>query len=112
MERTKDVHKIHTLKLKKGSWRGMLNFVTLIQQQYFKTRRINVIIYRYFIDQTTRKRRKIFKFSGNESQRVNLNQKRELQKCNETLMPPAVTATTSNFTLGIIEACGENKRCS
>ena len=43
-------------------------FVTLIQQLYIKTIRINVIIYRFsLVDKASRKRRKL-KYSGNESQ--------------------------------------------
>ena len=76
------------------------SFVTLIQQLYFKTIRINVIIYRFsLVDKASRKRKK-FKYSGNESQRVDLDQKRELQKFNETLTPLAVTATANMFRFG------------
>ena len=46
----------------------------IIQQLYFKTIRINVIIYRFsLVDKASRKRGK-FKYSENESQRVNLDQ--------------------------------------
>ena len=34
---------------------------------------------------TTIKKKKEFKYSGNESQMLDLDQKRELKKCNETL---------------------------
>ena len=87
-------------------------FITLIQQLYFKTRRINVIIDFHFEDKTTRKRRKIIKYSSNESQSVDLIQKRELHKCNETLTPLVVTVTERNVSLRVIGVCGENKRFS
>ena len=45
------------------------------------------------MDKATRKKGQKFKYSGNESQRVECEQKRELQKCNETLTPLAVTVT-------------------
>ena len=41
-----------------------------------------------------------FKYSGNESQSVDLDQKRELQICNETLTPQAITVTVSMFRFG------------
>ena len=53
-----------------------------------------------------------FKYSGNESHIVELDQKGELQKCNETLTPLVVTATASNVSLREIGACGEKKICS
>ena len=53
-----------------------------------------------------------FKYSGNEFQMVDLNQKRELQKCNETLTHVSFTPTSCNVYLRVIEACGENKSCS
>ena len=87
-------------------------FITLIQQLYFKTRRINVIIDFHFMDKTTRKKKKNFNNSENETQRVELNQKRELQKCNETITPLAFIETTSNVTLRVIEAYVENYKCS
>ena len=75
-------------------------FITLIQHLYFKTRRINVIIDFHFEDKTTRKRRKIIKYSSNESQSVDLIQKRELHKCKEILMPLTLTATVRNVSVG------------
>ena len=50
-----------------------------------------------------------FKYSGYESQRVDHDQKRELQKYNETVTPLAVTVTAIMLRFGLIEACGENK---
>ena len=44
---------------------------------------------------TNIKKKKEFQYSGNESQRLDLNQKRELKKCNETLKLLANTATAS-----------------
>ena len=43
---------------------------------------------------------------------MDLDQKRELQKCNETLTLHAVTVAASNVMLRKIEDCGENKRFS
>ena len=44
----------------------------------------------HFVDKATRKNKKKIKYSGNESQRVDLDKKWELQKCNETLTPLAL----------------------
>ena len=59
-----------------------------------------LIIDFHFLDKTTRKKNKYFNNSGNESQWVVLDQKRELQKCNETITPLAVIVTTNMFLLG------------
>ena len=53
-----------------------------------------------------------FDNSGNESQRYDLDQKHELQKCNEIITKLAVIETTNNVTLRVLEACGENNICS
>ena len=61
---------------------------------------INVIIYRFsLVDKASIKRRK-FKYSGNEYQMMDLEQKSELQKCNETLTILAVTVMVSMFRFG------------
>ena len=60
------------------------------------------------MDKAFRKKRK-FKYSGNESKRVDLDQKRELQKCNDTIMLLVVIEKAFNGTLLVIVACGENK---
>ena len=52
------------------------------------------------MDKATRKNKKKFKYSGNESQRAVLDQKRELQKGNETLTPLAVTVIAGMFRFG------------
>ena len=61
------------------------------------------------MEKANRKRKKNLNYSENESQMVDLDQKRELQKCDETLKPHFVTATASNVSLRVIGACGENK---
>ena len=50
------------------------------------------------MDKASRKKEK-FKYSGNESQRVDLDQKRELQKCNETFTSQTVTTKANNVLL-------------
>ena len=52
------------------------------------------------MDKATRKKQEKFKNCGNESQKVDLNQKNELQKFNETLTQLAVTVTSSMFRFG------------
>ena len=73
------------MKWKKGSRGGGRAIVILIQQLYFKTIKINVLIVFHFVDKATRKKQEKFKYSENESQRVDIDQKRELQKGNENL---------------------------
>ena len=55
------------------------------------------------MDQTTRKKKKKLDNSGNESQRDELDQKRELQKCNETLTPLVAIDTASFIKFLVIE---------
>ena len=62
----------------------------------------------HFVDKTSSKRSQIFKCSRNESQRVELDKKRELKKSNEILTKITVTATASNVTIRLIKARGEN----
>ena len=50
--------------------------------------------------------------SGNESQKNGFDQKRELQKCNETVTQFVVIELASKVTLQVIEAYVENNRCS
>ena len=98
-----------TLEVKERQSGRRRAFITLIQQLYFKTKMINVIIDFHFMDKTTRKKNKISDNSENESKKIDLDQKRELQKCNEIIMSLVIIEMASNVTL--LVACGENNKC-
>ena len=60
MERTKNVHKIYPLKKKKLQSGSGASLRYINPELYFKTIRINVIIYRFsLVDKASRKRRRI-----------------------------------------------------
>ena len=79
MERTINVHKIHDSSERKSVGDGSEPSL-LIQAALFKIRRINVFNYDFnFMDKAIRKKKKKIKYLGNESQRLNLAQKKQLQ---------------------------------